>query len=230
MNQSNGASDFIAFFKRGGRELYLISFIFFMWGLLSCLNDLLVPYLRGVFDLNYTQAMMVQFSFFSAYFLFSIPLGLLINRIGYQKGIVLGLIIMALGCLLFYPAAEYRNFTIFLIGYFTLAGGITVLQVAANPYVALLGSEEGASSRLNLSQAFNSLGTTLAPVVGALFLLSDSVKSSEEINVLSAIEKADYYAAEAYGSNSIFTHCNFYRTFGSCFCLYKITKSNAGES
>ena len=104
---------------------------------------------------------------------------------------------MALGCLLFYPAAEYRNFTIFLVGYFTLAGGITVLQVAANPYVALLGSEEGASSRLNLSQAFNSLGTTIAPVVGALFLLSDSVKTSEEINALSALEKVDYYAAEA---------------------------------
>jgi FHS family L-fucose permease-like MFS transporter len=104
---------------------------------------------------------------------------------------------MALGCLLFYPAAEYRNFNIFLIGYFTLAGGITVLQVAANPYVALLGSEEDASSRLNLSQAFNSLGTTIAPIVGALFLLSDSVKTSEEINLLTDLEKINYYSAEA---------------------------------
>ncbi|MDG1040864.1 MAG: sugar MFS transporter, partial [Polaribacter sp.] len=111
--------------------------------------------------------------------------------------IVLGLVTMAVGCLLFYPAAEYRMFPVFLVGYFTLAGGITVLQVAANPFVALLGSEEGASSRLNLSQAFNSLGTTIAPVVGALFLLSDSVKSSEEIAVLSEVEKSKYYIAEA---------------------------------
>jgi FHS family L-fucose permease-like MFS transporter len=104
---------------------------------------------------------------------------------------------MAIGCLLFYPAAEYRNFNVFLVGYFTLAAGITVLQVAANPYVALLGSEDGASSRLNLSQAFNSLGTTIAPVVGALFLLSDSVKTSEEISLLNNTDKASYYAAEA---------------------------------
>ena len=123
--------------------------------------------------------------------------GAILSKIGYRKGIVLGLVVMAIGCLFFYPAAEFRNFTIFLIGYFTLAGGITVLQVAANPYVALLGSEDGASSRLNLSQAFNSLGTTIAPVVGALFLLSDSVKTSEEINALSTMEKVDYYAAEA---------------------------------
>jgi FHS family L-fucose permease-like MFS transporter len=126
-----------------------------------------------------------------------LPAGAILTKIGYKKGIVLGLIIMALGCLLFYPAAEYRNFNVFLIGYFTLASGITVLQVAANPYVALLGSEEGASSRLNLSQAFNSLGTTIAPVVGALFLLSDSVKTSEEIDLLNITDKANYYAAEA---------------------------------
>ena len=100
---------------------------------------------------------------------------------------------MALGCLLFFPAAEYRNFFFFLIGYFTLAGGITVLQVAANPYVALLGSENGASSRLNLSQAFNSLGTTIAPIVGALFLLSDSVKSSSKIEILNEVERKKYY-------------------------------------
>ena len=104
---------------------------------------------------------------------------------------------MSLGCLLFFPAAEYRNFSLFLIGYFTLAGGITVLQVAANPYVALLGGEKGASSRLNLSQAFNSLGTTIAPIVGALFLLSDSVKSSSEIGLLTEVERKNYYLSEA---------------------------------
>jgi FHS family L-fucose permease-like MFS transporter len=147
--------------------------------------------------MSYAKTVLVQFAFFTAFFVVSLPAGAILTKIGYKKGIVLGLIIMALGCLLFYPAAEYRNFNVFLIGYFTLASGITVLQVAANPYVALLGSEEGASSRLNLSQAFNSLGTTIAPVVGALFLLSDSVKTSEEIDLLNITDKANYYAAEA---------------------------------
>ena len=177
--------------------LIFLTTLFFLWGFITVLVDSLVPRLKDVFEMSYAKTVLVQFAFFTAFFVVSVPAGAILSRIGYRKGIVLGLIIMALGCLLFYPAAEYRNFTIFLIGYFTLAGGITVLQVAANPYVALLGSEEGASSRLNLSQAFNSLGTTIAPVVGALFLLSDSVKTSEEINALSTLEKVDYYAAEA---------------------------------
>lgn len=177
--------------------LIFLTTLFFLWGFITVLVDSLVPRLKDVFEMSYAKTVLVQFAFFTAFFVISVPAGAILSKIGYRKGIVLGLIIMALGCLLFYPAAEYRNFTIFLIGYFTLAGGITVLQVAANPYVALLGSEDGASSRLNLSQAFNSLGTTIAPVVGALFLLSDSVKTSEEINALSAIEKVDYYAAEA---------------------------------
>ena len=177
--------------------LVFLTTLFFLWGFITVLVDSLVPRLKDVFEMSYAKTVLVQFAFFTAFFVVSVPAGALLSKIGYRKGIVLGLIIMALGCLLFYPAAEFRNFTIFLIGYFTLAGGITVLQVAANPYVALLGSEEGASSRLNLSQAFNSLGTTIAPIVGALFLLSDSVKTSEEINVLTALEKADYYSAEA---------------------------------
>ena len=151
---------------------------FFLWGFITVLVDSLVTRLKDVFEMSYAKTVLVQFAFFTAFFIVSLPAGAILTKIGYKKGIVLGLIIMALGCLLFYPAAEYRNFNVFLIGYFTLASGITVLQVAANPYVALLGYEEGASSRLNLSQAFNSLGTTIAPVVGALFLLSDSVKTS----------------------------------------------------
>ena len=177
--------------------LIFLTTLFFLWGFITVLVDSLVPRLKDVFEMSYAKTVLVQFAFFTAFFVVSVPAGAILSKIGYRKGIVLGLIIMALGCLLFYPAAEFRNFTIFLIGYFTLAGGITVLQVAANPYVALLGSEEGASSRLNLSQAFNSLGTTIAPVVGALFLLSDSVKTSEEINALSTLEKVDYYAEEA---------------------------------
>jgi len=177
--------------------LIFLTTLFFLWGFITVLVDSLVPRLKDVFEMSYAKTVLVQFAFFTAFFVVSVPAGTLLSKIGYRKGIVLGLIIMALGCLLFYPAAEYRNFNVFLIGYFTLAGGITVLQVAANPYVALLGSEEDASSRLNLSQAFNSLGTTIAPIVGALFLLSDSVKTSEEINLLTDLEKINYYSAEA---------------------------------
>ena len=174
-----------------------VTILFFLWGFITVLVDSLVPRLKEVFEMSYAKTVLVQFAFFTAFFVISLPAGAILTKIGYKKGIVLGLVIMAIGCLLFYPAAEYRNFNVFLVGYFTLAGGITVLQVAANPYVALLGSEDGASSRLNLSQAFNSLGTTIAPVVGALFLLSDSVKTSEEINLLNSTDKASYYAAEA---------------------------------
>ena len=171
--------------------------LFFLWGFITVLVDSLVPRLKDVFEMSYAKTVLVQFAFFLAFFVFSIPAGFILSRIGYKKGIVFGLLTMATGSLLFYPAAEYRIFPIFLIGYFTLAGGITILQVAANPYVALLGTEGGASSRLNLSQAFNSLGTTIAPVVGALFLLSDSVKTSTEIELLSESEKVAYYLEEA---------------------------------
>jgi FHS family L-fucose permease-like MFS transporter len=171
--------------------------LFFLWGFITVLVDSLVPRLKDVFEMSYAKTVLVQFAFFVAFFVFSLPAGFLLSKIGYKKGIVLGLLTMALGCLLFYPAASYRAFPVFLIGYFTLAGGITILQVAANPYVALLGSEKGASSRLNLSQAFNALGTTIAPVVGALFLLSDSVKTSQEIALLSTLEKTNYYVSEA---------------------------------
>ena len=174
-----------------------LTMLFFLWGFITVLVDSLIPRLKDVFEMSYAKTVLVQFAFFVAFFVFSLPAGFLLSKIGYKKGIILGLLTMAFGCLLFYPAASYRAFPVFLIGYFTLAGGITILQVAANPYVALLGSEAGASSRLNLSQAFNSLGTTLAPIVGALFLLSDSVKSSTEINGLNPTEKADYYMAEA---------------------------------
>ena len=174
-----------------------LTVLFFLWGFITVLVDSLIPRLKDVFEMSYAKTVLVQFAFFVAFFVFSLPAGYLLSKIGYKKGIVLGLVTMAAGCLLFYPAAEHRMFSVFLIGYFTLAGGITILQVAANPFVALLGSEDGASSRLNLSQAFNSLGTTIAPVVGALFLLSDSVKSSEEITALTETEKSGYFIAEA---------------------------------
>lgn len=150
----------------------VVTTLFFLWGFLTCMNDILIPHLKGVFSLSYTEAMMVQFCFFSAYFMVSMPAGRLIELIGYQRGMMVGLGVAALGTLLFQPAAALPSFPLFLTGFFTLASGITVLQVAANPYVAVLGKPEGASSRLNLAQAFNSLGTTLAPMFGAALILA----------------------------------------------------------
>lgn len=184
--------------KKSFRSAFItVTVLFFLWGFITVLVDSLVPRLKDVFELSYFQAVLVQFAFFLAYLVISVPAGALLSRIGYKKGIIVGLITMAVGCLLFYPAASEREFWIFLVAYFTLAGGITVLQVAANPYVSVLGSEDGASSRLNLSQAFNSLGTAIAPLIGASFLLSDTIKSSTEIAVLTDIDKSAYYVSEA---------------------------------
>ncbi len=175
----------------------LLTILFFLWGFITVLVDSLIPRLRELFTLTYFEAGMVQFAFFGAFFLLSIPASYILTKIGYQKGIILGLSTMAIGCLLFYPAASYRLFWIFMVAYFILAGGITILQVAANPYVAVLGSEDGASSRLNLSQAFNSLGTAIAPIIGALFILSDQIKTPDQIAILADAEKDLYLAAEA---------------------------------
>lgn len=155
-----------------------------MWGFLSCLNDLLVPYLRGVFSLTYTQAMMVQFSFYSAFFLFAIPLGFVVDKLGYKKGIILGLTIASLGCLLFYPAAQLVAYSVFLFALFVLAIGICCLQVAANPYVVLLGPEHTASRRLNLTQGFNSLGTTVAPYFAAIFIFSTMAEVTSGVDAV----------------------------------------------
>jgi len=181
----------------GRMPLVVVTTLFFMWGFITVLVDSLIPRLREVFELSFFQAGLVQFAFFIAYGLVSIPAGGLLARIGYKKGMLVGLITMGVGCLLFWPAAGLRLFPLFLLGYFILAAGMTVLQVAANPYVAELGDERGASSRLNMAQAFNSLGTTLAPLVGAAFLLSDRIRSSAGISELAANEREAYYVQEA---------------------------------
>jgi FHS family L-fucose permease-like MFS transporter len=149
--------------------------LFFIWGFLTALNDILIPHLKGEFDLNYTQAMLIQFCFFGAYFIVSPFAGKLVEKIGYRKGVVAGLLVMAFGCVLFYPAADFKVYTIFLVALFILASGITVLQVSANPYVAVLGPSRTAASRLNLSQAINSLGHTLGPLFGASLILAGAV-------------------------------------------------------
>jgi FHS family L-fucose permease-like MFS transporter len=152
--------------------LVVLTSLFFVWGLLTSLNDILVPHLKAIFTLSYLQAMLIQFCFFGAYFIVSLPAGYLVEKVGYRLSIVLGLCAAGLGCLGFYPAASARSYPLFLAALFVLASGITLLQVAANPCVANLGSEDTAPSRLNLSQAFNSLGTTIGPLLGAALILS----------------------------------------------------------
>ena len=166
--------------------LWVVTTLFFMWGFLTCLNDILVPHLKSIFDLNYFRVMLVQFAFFSAYFVFSIPSAKIIDWIGYKKTMVLGLLTMGLGSFLFIPAASVPSYPLFLGALIVLAAGITALQVAANPYVAVLGPPETASSRLNLAQAFNSLGTTIAPYLGGVLILSAAPLSAVAIQQMSA--------------------------------------------
>jgi MFS transporter, FHS family, L-fucose permease len=152
--------------------LVVLTTLFFMWGLITSLNDILIPHLKAAFELSYTQAMLIQFCFFGAYFVASLPSGGLVKRVGYKRGIIAGLATAGTGCLLFYPAAAMHSYPFFLGALFVLAAGITLLQVAANPYVAILGTARTASSRLVLTQAFNSLGTTIGPFVGAILILA----------------------------------------------------------
>jgi len=168
-----------------GRPLAILTTLFFMWGFITCLNDILVPHLKSIFDLNYTNVMLVQFAFFSAYFLFSIPWSRIVNSIGYQKTMVAGLLTMGIGAALFVPAALVASFPLFLTALIVLAAGITGLQVAANPYVIVLGKPETASSRLVLTQAFNSLGTTVAPAIGGALILSATPLAIEQLRQLS---------------------------------------------
>lgn len=179
------------------RAFAVVTTLFFMWGFLTVLNDILIPHLKAIFDLTYLQAALVQFTFFSAYFVMAIPSGAVIERIGYKGAMVTGLLVAALGALLFYPAATFASYGLFLGALFVLATGITVLQTAANPYVTALGPPEGASARLNLTQAFNSLGTTLGPLVGGLFILSNTIKTPAEMQAMAPDALASYRAAEA---------------------------------
>jgi FHS family L-fucose permease-like MFS transporter len=143
-----------------------------MWGLITSLNDILIPHLKAAFSLTYVQASLIQFCFFGAYFVMSLPSGFLVERFGYKRGIITGLTVAGSGCLLMYLAADAQVYALFLFALFVLASGITLLQVAANPYVAILGRPERSSFRLTLTQAFNSLGTVLGPYLGSALILS----------------------------------------------------------
>lgn len=179
------------------RSLIIVTILFFMWGLLTSLNDVLIPHLKSIYTLTYVQAMLVQFCFFGAYFVVSLPAGALIKKIGYQNGAVTGLVIAAAGCALFYPASK-SGYALFLFAFFVLAAGITVLQVAANPYVTVLGDPKTASSRLTLTQAFNSLGTTVGPYFGGLLIFASGVAlTAAEVTALPDAEQMLHRANEA---------------------------------
>ena len=184
---------------KGGyrRPLAIVTLLFFMWGFLTCLNDILVPHLKSIFELNYAQVMLIQFSFFSAYFLFSIPAAKVVDWMGFQGTMVMGLLTMSTGAFLFVPAASMASYHLFLAALIILAAGITALQVAANPYVIVLGTPETASSRLNLTQAFNSLGTTIAPSIGSLLILSVAPMAAEEMHKLSPLALHTYRTQQA---------------------------------
>ena len=155
-----------------------LTMLFFMWGFITCLNDILIPHFKSIFVLSYFQSMLIQFAFFGAYFIGSLIYFIIssisgdpINKIGYKNGILLGLLISACGTFLFYPAAQMESFLFFLAALFILALGFTLLQITANPYIILLGNPETGSHRLNLAGAINSFGTTIAPIIGGVFIL-----------------------------------------------------------
>ncbi|HEY8009230.1 MAG TPA: sugar MFS transporter [Methylocella sp.] len=181
--------------RRGA--MAIITALFFIWGFLTSLNDILVPHLKAIFDLQYVEVMLIQFSFFSAYFVFALPSANLIERVGYKRAMVLGLMTMGAGALLFVLAASVPSFPLFLTALIVLAAGITALQVSANPYVAVLGPALSASSRLTLTQAFNSLGTTIGPFLGSLLILSGAPKTIAEIRQLAPADLQAYRLQEA---------------------------------
>ncbi len=174
--------------KNYSLPLAFLTMLFFMWGFITCLNDILIPHFKAIFVLSYFESMLIQFAFFGAYFVGSVIYFIIsstsgdpINKIGYKNGILLGLLISALGTFLFYPAAQMQSFGFFLGALFVLALGFTLLQIAANPYVILLGNPETGSNRLSLAGAINSFGTTIAPIIGGVFILSNVV-SGNDIN------------------------------------------------
>jgi len=179
------------------RAMVVVTSLFFMWGFVTCLNDILIPHLKSIFDLSYFEVMFVQTAFFSGYFIFSLPSGRLIEWIGYKRSMVAGLCVMALGTILFLPAANIPAFAFFLAALMIVAAGMTILQVSANPYVSVLGPPEGASSRLNLTQAFNSLGTFVAPFFGGVLILSTVPMALDQMRQLDPAALLTYRLHEA---------------------------------
>ena len=168
--------------------LVVLTTLFFMMGFITCMNDILIPHLKDIFDLTYVQAMLIQFCFFTAYAIMSIPMGYLVGKIGYKNGVISGFVLTAIGCLLFYPAAGSHSYATFLGALFILASGVTLLQVAGNPYVTLLSKPGKESATLTLVQAFNSLGTTIAPQIGAFLILADATQTVSKTEQISSVQ------------------------------------------
>ena len=180
------------------RAMSIATVLFFMWGFLTCLNDILIPHLKAIFNLNYSQGSFVQVAFFFSYFIFALPSGKLVEWRGYKQTMVIGLIVMASGALLFLPAASTASYPLFLFALSILAAGITCLQVSANPYVTNLGPQATSASRLNLAQAFNSLGTTVAPYIGGALILGAAAEATpDKIKTFTAAMLQDYRAQQA---------------------------------
>ncbi|WP_045737572.1 sugar MFS transporter [Xanthomonas sp. MUS 060] len=175
----------------------VVSMIFFTWGGLTSLNDVLIPHLKAVFQMNYTQSMLIQFTFFGAYFLMSLPAGAVVSRVGYKASIVVGLMVSAIGALMFFPAARLPSYPLFLTALFVLASGITLLQVAANPYISLLGAAEKAPSRLNFAQALNSLGTTVFPWLIGPLILAGTVLGADQLAAMTPAQLSAYRIEQA---------------------------------
>jgi FHS family L-fucose permease-like MFS transporter len=174
----------------------LVVALFFIWGGVTSLNDVLIPKLRGLYSLTYAEVMLTQFAFFMGYFVFSLPAGALIARIGYFRGVVVGLLIMAIGAAAFWPSSTAGVYGYYLACLFVIAGGITVLQVAANPLISLLGDQRTASSRLTFAQAFNSLGTTVWPYVGSGLILAGAAATNPK--TLHGVELARFRVTESH--------------------------------
>ena len=175
--------------SKSGKSNYRSAFIlmttlFFIWGAIVSLNDVLIPHLKGLFDMNYAETMLIQFCYFMAYFIMAVPASLVIGKIGYKRGIVLGLSVVGIGCLLFLPAANMLSYGIFLFGLFVMATGNVFLQVVGNPFILRLGPPETASSRLNFAQGINSFATTIAPLAGAYLILGDHKNAAEQASVV----------------------------------------------
>ncbi|MDO9362915.1 MAG: sugar MFS transporter [Sphingopyxis sp.] len=169
--------------------------LFFIFGGITSLNDVIIPKLKELFTLNYTQAMLVQFCFFTAYLVIGIPGAKLVKKIGYMRGAVAGLLTMMVGCLLFIPASQNAVYGLFLFALFVLASGVVIVQVVANPLISLLGKPETAHSRLTFAQAFNSLGTTIFPIAGSVLILGSLATMKAED--LSGVELDAYRTAES---------------------------------
>ena len=175
----------------------VLTMIFFTWGALTSLNDVLIPHLKAVFEMNYAQTMLIQFTFFSTYLLMSVPAGKVVAVAGYKRSIVIGLCVAGVGALTFFPAAKIPSYPLFLFALFVLASGITLLQVSANPYIALLGDSQTASSRLTLAQALNSAGHTLAPLLIGPLILSVAVIGAADLALMPEAQQTAYRVAQA---------------------------------